>query len=68
VLMMIARKTGRRLIFSDQAQQKLKKEQAQTMMTHFVDIPVSGLLDVMAKIGGLSIKQSGGVIFVDVAR
>jgi hypothetical protein len=67
VLMTIARKSGHNVVFSDQAQQKLK-EQAQPMKAHFVDIPVGALLKLIAQTEGLVIRQSGGVIFVDVPR
>jgi hypothetical protein len=65
VIMTIARKSGHNVVFSDQAQQKLKG-QTQTLKAHFVQIPVGAMLNLVAQTGGLAIKQSGDVIFVDV--
>ena len=65
VLRLIARKTGHTVVFSDRAEQRLKDHPDPVQM-HFVQLQVKALLELISKVEGLSIRQSGDVIYVDV--
>jgi beta-lactamase regulating signal transducer with metallopeptidase domain len=67
VLLTIGRKTDHKIVFSDKALQKLEQP-SQSVTLHFIDIQVSAVLDLFASTDGLAIKESGGVIYVDVKQ